>query len=162
MSTLRLNAHTAFDHRVLMVGNTAYGAWCRGLLATDGTNTIGLAVALQIAKRSIWKQLEAVGLAEIHGDIVTLKIERNDDAPLAKWERSAWSRRHYDVVRRRDGNKCRYCGSTDRLTVDHVIPRVMGGSDCATNLVVACRSCNSSKGGRTPDQAGMRLLGVPS
>lgn len=40
---------------------------------------------------------------------------------------------------------CCYCGSTDSLTVDHMIPRIAGGSDQADNLVWACRSCNSSK-----------------
>lgn len=34
------------------------------------------------------------------------------------------------------------------------------GSDLADNLVTACRSCNSSKGSRTPEQAGMTLVTV--
>nr|WP_295662232.1 HNH endonuclease signature motif containing protein [Polymorphobacter sp.] len=41
---------------------------------------------------------------------------------------------------------CAYCGSVERLTLDHVIPRILGGSDDGANLVPACRSCNSSKG----------------
>jgi hypothetical protein len=43
---------------------------------------------------------------------------------------------------------CCYCGKTETITIDHVIPRMKGGEDCTDNLVWACRSCNSSKGGR--------------
>jgi 5-methylcytosine-specific restriction endonuclease McrA len=61
------------------------------------------------------------------------------------------------LVFERDGRVCRYCGATDRLTIDHVLPRRRGGSDDLSNLVVACRQCNSKKGVRTPSEAGMAL-----
>jgi len=41
---------------------------------------------------------------------------------------------------------CIYCGSTDHLSLDHIIPVSKGGPDEGSNLVWACRSCNSSKG----------------
>ncbi|GAB1260343.1 HNH endonuclease [Aurantivibrio plasticivorans] len=65
---------------------------------------------------------------------------------------------------RRDNNLCMYCGfqfTSRELTRDHVIPRVQGGQDRWTNVVSACQRCNHSKGGRTPEQAGMKLLAVP-
>ena len=40
---------------------------------------------------------------------------------------------------------CCYCGSQSNLTLDHLIPQFKGGKHSADNLVVACRSCNSSK-----------------
>lgn len=43
---------------------------------------------------------------------------------------------------------CVYCGSDVSLAIDHMIPRISGGADEADNLVLACRSCNSSKQGR--------------
>jgi hypothetical protein len=43
---------------------------------------------------------------------------------------------------------CSYCGSRDDLTLDHMIPRMKSGPHSADNLVVACRSCNSSKHAR--------------
>ena len=43
---------------------------------------------------------------------------------------------------------CYYCGSTHKMTVDHLIPKIHGGPDEADNLIWACRSCNSSKRGR--------------
>ena len=43
---------------------------------------------------------------------------------------------------------CCYCGSTRNLAVDHLVPRIRGGADESDNLIWACRSCNSSKGGK--------------
>ncbi len=40
---------------------------------------------------------------------------------------------------------CAYCGSTDRLQWDHLIPRARGGPDDFDNLVRACAACNRSK-----------------
>lgn len=63
---------------------------------------------------------------------------------------------------RRDNYTCQYCGQRKKnLTVDHVIPRRLGGSHTWENLVTACASCNHRKGGRTNEQAGMRLLHQP-
>jgi len=44
------------------------------------------------------------------------------------------------------GNRCAYCGSTKRLELDHIVALAAGGPHCESNLLVACRTCNSSKG----------------
>jgi len=63
---------------------------------------------------------------------------------------------------RRDDNTCQYCGSTNvKMTLDHVVPRMYGGGDSWENLVCACESCNSRKGNRTPQEAGMPLKKDP-
>jgi len=65
-------------------------------------------------------------------------------------------------ILRRDNYTCQYCGQKSRsLTVDHVIPRHLGGAHDWDNLVSACPSCNLQKGGRTPREAGMSLLRKP-
>lgn len=47
----------------------------------------------------------------------------------------------------RDGHRCTYCGSTENLTIDHIIPRCRGGARWdASNCRTACRSCNQMKG----------------
>jgi 5-methylcytosine-specific restriction endonuclease McrA len=64
----------------------------------------------------------------------------------------------------RDAHLCLYCGnefSGTLLTRDHVNPLSLGGRDCWSNVVSACRSCNARKGGRTPEQAHMPLLAIP-
>lgn len=64
----------------------------------------------------------------------------------------------------RDLYHCQYCGrefSAPDLTVDHVVPKVQGGSNDWGNVVACCRTCNMKKGGRTPRQAGMQLRRKP-
>ncbi len=62
----------------------------------------------------------------------------------------------------RDGYRCQYCGrETRELTLDHVVPRSQGGGHSWENVVSACKLCNRKKGGRTPEQANMKLLNEP-
>lgn len=66
----------------------------------------------------------------------------------------------------RDRYHCLYCGSDlsgrrSLATRDHVIPTSRGGRNQWTNVVTACRACNSRKDDRTPDEAGLRLLAIP-
>jgi 5-methylcytosine-specific restriction endonuclease McrA len=65
----------------------------------------------------------------------------------------------------RDESACQYCGrrrARSELNLDHVIPRSRGGSTSWENVVCSCVACNLRKGGRTPEEAGMRLLRQPS
>jgi len=52
------------------------------------------------------------------------------------------------LVLRRDCYICAYCGEAAN-EVDHIQPRVLGGTDDLDNLVACCRRCNSSKGKRS-------------
>lgn len=64
----------------------------------------------------------------------------------------------------RDRNTCQYCGkkcSTDNLTFDHVVPAARGGGKTWENIVTCCIPCNHRKGGRTPEESGMRLIRIP-
>ena len=70
---------------------------------------------------------------------------------LTRWE-----------VFRRDDYECQYCGQRTREpTIDHVVPRHRGGQHVWENLVTACPRCNRRKGGRTVQEAGMRLRRPP-
>ena len=64
----------------------------------------------------------------------------------------------------RDGNTCQYCGlelPRMELNLDHVVPRAQGGRTTWENVVCCCIDCNLSKGARTPEQAGLKLLKSP-
>lgn len=57
-------------------------------------------------------------------------------------------------VFRRDGFACRYCGATasdTTLTIDHVVPVALGGTDDPGNLATACKDCNAGKSSSSPD-----------
>lgn len=41
--------------------------------------------------------------------------------------------------------ECAYCGSEEEITLDHIKPRSLGGSDVSTNVVCACHECNQDK-----------------
>jgi 5-methylcytosine-specific restriction endonuclease McrA len=57
---------------------------------------------------------------------------------LAKWQR-----------------QCAYCQTSGvPLQVEHLVPKSRGGSDRASNLVIACEPCNKRKGSRTAEEFG--------
>ena len=66
--------------------------------------------------------------------------------PKINWEKGVAR-----SVKSKYGNACHLCGKKGADTIDHVIPRSVGGSDRLTNLRPAHRSCNSTKGNRLPD-----------
>lgn len=76
----------------------------------------------------------------------------------------------------RDNFTCQYCGRHDsklnhklnkagrpmeQLEREHVVPRSLGGENSWENCVTACTACNSAKGNRTPEQAGLKLRTKP-
>ena len=80
-------------------------------------------------------------------------------------------RKHFDRVPfsraniyARDGHRCQYCGRehpVSELTFDHVVPVSQGGRTNWENIVTCCVTCNRRKGGRTPAQAGLRVIRPP-
>jgi 5-methylcytosine-specific restriction endonuclease McrA len=72
------------------------------------------------------------------------RIARRRGAPGAGFSSENWSQ-----VLDEFGNRCAYClKSGVTLTRDHVQPLVHGGSHDPSNIIPACRSCNSRKGKR--------------
>lgn len=64
----------------------------------------------------------------------------------------------------RDRYTCQYCCKryrTEELTFDHVVPIAKGGKKTWENIVTACWRCNNRKSGRTPREAGLKLLKEP-
>jgi len=64
----------------------------------------------------------------------------------------------------RDKNTCQYCGQRfprSELNLDHVVPRSQNGLSTWQNIVCSCFACNRAKGGKRPEQAGMRLIKKP-
>lgn len=71
----------------------------------------------------------------------------------------AISKRTRFEVLRRDNYTCRYCRSEENaLTVDHVTPVALGGTDAPNNLVAACRDCNAGKASNAPGEQTLSML----
>lgn len=51
-----------------------------------------------------------------------------------------------EKIKIQTGSFCNYCGSSEKLALDHILSKHSGGGDLAENLILACRACNSSKG----------------
>jgi len=61
----------------------------------------------------------------------------------------------------RDNSTCQYCGKklpTDKLNLDHVVPKSRGGKNTWENLVCSCFKCNGKKAGKLLDEAHMKLI----
>jgi len=80
--------------------------------------------------------------------------------PARKYERLTLR----DLCRKKR-NKCQLCGKVfhpDNLTIEHVLPRALGGTDAPDNLTLSCRWCNQRKAAMHPvnDYQGRELEGV--
>lgn len=49
-------------------------------------------------------------------------------------------------IKEKWNHQCAYCGSSENLTLDHVIPQSKGGPDETKNVVCCCQTCNHDKG----------------
>ena len=85
-----------------------------------------------------------------------LRIVKRQKSPIKFSRQNIYARDRYN---------CQYCGEklpTDELTYDHVIPKSRGGKTEWKNIVTCCIDCNRKKGGRTPAEAGMKLVRKPA
>ncbi len=52
-------------------------------------------------------------------------------------------------------HKCAYCGKSNLpLEIEHIVPKIRGGSDRVSNLTLACHKCNQKKGNKTAAEFG--------
>lgn len=57
-------------------------------------------------------------------------------------------RKYYSQLVQRDKLICKHCGTTDRITIDHIRPLIKGGKNELSNFQFLCVRCNSKKGGK--------------
>jgi hypothetical protein len=144
-------------------------SWCGGAL-TDGfiptaqvrriaLNDDATETAERLVTVGLWDRVP--GGYQIHD-----YLDYNPSAEQVEAQRQAgirdyppdWESMRLTVLYR-DNYRCRYCYHRAD-TVDHIIPYSRGGETVMGNLVAACRSCNSRKGARTPEEANMPILDI--
>ncbi len=85
--------------------------------------------------------------------VIRLRFQIKRPRPVARVSRRG--------IYLRDNYKCQYCDSSSELTLDHVIPKRLGGSDTWENLVTCCRKCNGKKSDKPLDKCGLTLKKQP-
>lgn len=106
--------------------------------------------AIYGVKRGEFYEKDIMPIIYALGDI-NGKFYRNRDIwdALCRVERGRVSNKMRFAVMKRDGNRCRYCGSTYNLEIDHIYPIAKGGKSTFDNLQTLCHRCNVEKGDRT-------------
>lgn len=117
---------------------------------------------LKMSMLYLWR-VDLISLAAFEKGI-TVSFLKDDSCPMLKFRMlsKAWvthgpyyvvsrppvPRKLRDRVFNRDGKKCLYCESTEKLTVDHIKPVSKNGKTIFSNLQTLCKTCNSKKGAR--------------
>lgn len=60
--------------------------------------------------------------------------------------RRVWTDDERRFILDRDGWQCVYCGATDELQIDHIVPFSRGGACSVANSQTLCGPCNRAKG----------------
>jgi 5-methylcytosine-specific restriction endonuclease McrA len=139
--TLLLNA--SYEPLKVVDWQKAITLWCQGKVEV-----------IAVHDREIRAVKFTVKLPSVIRLLRFVKIKR-------RFDYVPFSRAH---IYARDKSSCQYCGEafpTAELTFDHVVPVAQGGRKDWENIVTCCVACNRKKGGRTPAEAGMRLLRQP-
>lgn len=162
-------ATNALDARVLVLNKNFQPVAVTRAHRAFGLLFSGAAKALDAQFRTFdydsWADLAAdVGDDVIRTTLSSLKVPRV--VVLQVYERVPRQQVRFSRqnVYLRDGFTCQYCAQhlpRHLLNLDHVIPRSQGGRTTWENVVCSCIRCNLKKGGRSPEQAGMRLLNRP-
>ena len=125
----------------------------------------------------ILKWEDAVRLVYIGSADVVAEYDEELRSPSVVWKMPAVIRLKRNIDKRKKGIKysrfnlfvrdnftCQFCGLKKKardLTRDHVVPRANGGKTTWMNTVTSCRTCNSLKGRKSCDEAGMFPRNVP-
>lgn len=125
---------------------------------------------LEISTWQLYSWMDWAKMAPDPDDVTIRSAQGEHKAPeiiiVGKYSRIPKNQLNFNRknVFRRDGDMCQYCGKRfkkDELSFDHVTPKCQGGGNTWDNIVVSCFGCNQKKGGRTPEEADMKLIRQP-
>ena len=184
MAWLRLYEDILDDPKVMLLPPDVFRTWVLFLCASkarDGIlpNSRQLAYRVRLDDDTCVKHLDLLveaGLIDdtdegmmMHAwdkrqyvnDISTSRVNKYRETRAKAGLTPTGYQKHRKAVLDRDGHACRYCGSTDKLVLDHLLPVGRGGDDSIDNLITACKSCNAKKRDRLPEECGMSLASLP-
>lgn len=83
------------------------------------------------------------------GNLDKLNADWHKRRAIAKANGGSHTAQEWQELLARTNNKCTYCGVQGKMTKDHIIALVNGGTNDISNITPACLSCNSRKGAGT-------------
>lgn len=150
MALLKIDSRVFAHPKVMWAGNAAVGLWvrlaCWAVSEHPGDWHVPERLARQYGTPAQLRRLVAAGLATSTANGFEV------DAELLAFAREDYRSPIPGELRQRilarDGRRCVECATTEDLTLDHIYPWSLGGSDTEDNLRTLCRSCNSKKGAK--------------
>lgn len=125
-------------------------------------HVVGVNRAINLMVKGKASALEGTGTfarsAEDSLEIPYVVLLTNFVKPKRARRAVGYSRRN---VLTRDKYTCVYCGK-HATTIDHVVPRALGGENSYENCVASCSKCNAHKGSKTLEQMGWSLPQTPA
>lgn len=94
---------------------------------------------------------------EIFFNASIIRLTVPSPSPFKIFQKQKFSKKNLFL---RDRFSCQYCAvplSMKDGTIDHVVPRAQGGKTTYLNCAASCKTCNTKKDNRTPEQASMPL-----
>ncbi len=92
-----------------------------------------------------WSPVAAISLEVVKFDLQALQNPEISSIEYQQGELTGYELRAY--MMQKWSRTCAYCGKSKcPLQLDHIVPRAKGGSNRASNLTLACESCNKAKG----------------
>ncbi|HEY6409537.1 MAG TPA: RNA-guided endonuclease IscB [Ktedonobacteraceae bacterium] len=100
-----------------------------------------------------WTPVSRLEVERVKFDLALMQNPEVSGVEYQRGELFGWEMRAYLLEKFQ--RRCVYCGRTNQpFEIDHAVPRSRGGSDRASNLVLSCHDCNSTKGKQTAAEFG--------
>lgn len=103
--------------------------------------------------------IEPLGRSIYSDSVVDILVLQNPRRFERFAPRAAIPARRREAIYERDGYQCVWCGQTENLSLDHIVPVSKGGGDERSNLQTLCRSCNSRKHNKDDAIAKAEIMG---
>jgi hypothetical protein len=118
------------------------------LVGSENNGTLPAIRDLSFRLRMTEKKVESVLQDLSHW----LEDGEHEELPGLEWESRYVSDATREIILERDGRKCKTCGETENLEIDHIVPISGGGNGDESNLQVLCRHCNRSKRNKSAER----------
>jgi hypothetical protein len=136
-----------------------YGSWAASNFEKDhpGVKVVHEFLSFGAAREKLLVSVAAVSMELVKFDTQAMQDPEISGVEYQQGELAGYEVREY--LLEKWGRKCAYCDTVDvPLQVEHIVPKVRGGSNRVSNLTLACEPCNLAKGAKTAAEFGYPLV----